>query len=97
MDKQANKDEGWWAFLELCRGLKTTEQLNEFFDFFLTIEEKEDISSRVLISRELLKGEKTQRQIAKDLQVSIAKITRGSNSLKLTSDKLMKIILRDVK
>ena len=37
----------------------------------------------------LLKKQKTQREIAEDLNVSIAKITRGSNELKRTNKKFL--------
>jgi TrpR family trp operon transcriptional repressor len=48
----------------------------------MTQEERRDLTNRFRITRELIKGEKTQREIAKTLNVSIANITRGSNFLK---------------
>ena len=77
------QEDGWWRFLRLCLEVDTPEQLDEFFTFFLTNEERCDLASRFLLVRELIKGEKTQRQIAEDLEVSISKITRGSNAMKL--------------
>jgi TrpR family trp operon transcriptional repressor len=44
---------------------------------------------RCLIIRDLLMQEQTQREIAKNLNVSIAKITRGSNELKRIKDPLL--------
>ncbi|WP_235379204.1 Trp family transcriptional regulator [Candidatus Coxiella mudrowiae] len=41
---------------------------------------------------ELIKGEKTQREISNDLDVSIAKITRVSNALKIIDDKVKTFI-----
>jgi TrpR family trp operon transcriptional repressor len=58
----------------------------------LTPKEKADLKTRILIIKELLKKEKTQRQIAKYLNLSIAKITRGSNELKRTNDKIVKYL-----
>lgn len=82
------EEDGWQSFLELCRGAKGEKELDALFWLILTAEEREDIKTRYLIVKELLKGKKTQRQIAKDLKVSIAKITRGSNILKEASNDL---------
>ena len=62
------------------------------FDLFLTKAEQEDIALRYNIITELLSGKKTQREIAKEFHVSIAKITRGSNALRITDQKIKKII-----
>ena len=86
------KEDGWQQFLELCKQLKTAEQFNEFFDLFLTIEERHAIGDRCAIIKELLKGEKTQREMATDLGTSIAKITRGSNYSKTISKNLRKFL-----
>lgn len=75
-------NEGWKFFLELCVKSNDVELLEKVFDLLFTHEEKEAMSGRIMIIRELMSGEKTQRKIAKDLQISIAKITRGSNALK---------------
>ena len=73
---------GWQAFVDMCINIQDERALAEMFNLFLTAEEKVDIARRFLIVKELVKGEKTQRDIAKFLDVSIAKITRGSNELK---------------
>ena len=95
--KQASGEDGWWCFLALCIELKSSEELNDFFNLFLTIEERNDIADRFLLVRDLLKGEKTQREIAKDLRVSIAKITRGSNSLKTIGEDLRNFLIESIK
>ena len=69
-------------FIELCMTTRNKKTFSELLDFFLTPEERADLAARLLIVKELLKQEKTQRQISKDTNVSIAKITRGSNELK---------------
>ena len=65
----------------------------------LTPEEYENIAKRMLILEALMKKELSQREIAKQYNVSIAKITRGSNELKSKSeaekDKL-KLLLEQV-
>jgi TrpR family trp operon transcriptional repressor len=86
---------GWKGFIELCLASPEEKALRTLFDLFLTQEEKENLATRYLIVKELMKEEKPQRQIAKDLEVSIAKITRGSNELKRINPKLL-AILRDL-
>lgn len=74
--------EGWKGFLQLCLASKDEQVLSDLLTLFLTPEEKDSISMRYLIIEALLSKEKTQRQMAEELKVSIAKITRGSNELK---------------
>jgi TrpR family trp operon transcriptional repressor len=83
--------DGWRGFLKLCREAKNEKELDELFWLFLTPEEREDIQTRFLIVRELIRGKKTQREMAKDLGVSIAKITRGSNFIKQMSKDLRRL------
>lgn len=90
--KSQSNDEGWWGFLHLCSQIKTVKQFDKYFNLFFTEEERASMALRYQIVKELVKGEKTQREIAKDLNVSIAKITRGSNSLKHAESNLKKLI-----
>jgi len=85
---EQNDEEGWWRFLALCQQVESADDWDAFFHVFLTFEEREAIAKRYLIVRELLKGEKSQREVSAEFQVSIAKITRGSNELKQTGDKM---------
>lgn len=87
---------GWRDFIKLCLKTDNEKVLSSLFDFILTQEEKESIALRYLIIKELLKQKKTQRDMAKDLQVSIAKITRGSNELKRTSPKLIEFFKKNI-
>ena len=75
-------------FIKLCLATKDAQALTELFDLFLTLEEKESLALRYKIVKEMVKQEKPQRQIAEDIGVSIAKITRASNALKVISPKL---------
>ncbi|MEM9243135.1 MAG: trp operon repressor [Pseudomonadota bacterium] len=77
---------GWASFLKLCHHSTSIKQCDAIFHLLFTAEERDQLADRVLLVRELLKGEKTQRQIAADLNISIAKITRGSNQLKETNE-----------
>ncbi len=86
----------WKEFINLCRQAEDKEQLTELFDFLFSPEEKQTLTTRILLANVLLKGEKTQREIAKELNVSIAKITRGSNSLKRISDSLKSFLMKEI-
>lgn len=81
-------------FIELCVSENDSHRAIELFDLFFTSEEKEDLAARYLIVKALLKEKKPQRQIAKDLNVSISKITRGSNELKRMSPELLEYLRR---
>ena len=79
---------GWKNFIKICAGITDEKSLALLLELFLTADERSDIALRFLIIRELFSNKKTQREIAKDLHVSIAKITRGSNELKRLNKKL---------
>ncbi len=80
--KQIDED-GWQTFLKLCCKVKTPARLQELFDMFLTIEEKNALAMRALIIKALLKENESQREMSDRLNVSISKITRGSNAIKI--------------
>lgn len=82
----------WRSFIKLCLETKNDKMLSSLFDLLLTQEERENIALRCLIVMDLLKQEKTQRNMAEDLHVSIAKITRGSNELKRMPPKLIEFL-----
>lgn len=86
----------WRGFIEFCQGLKTKENIEEFFDLIFTIEEKIDLTKRLQVIRCLLEGKMTQREISKKINVSIFKITRGSNALKIISKKLEKYLEKEL-
>ena len=90
--KTKTEEDGWRGFLERCLKVKTIKDLEAYFTLFLTTTERQEIAGRYLIVQELLKGEKTQREIAHDLEVSIARITHGSNTLKTTKADLKKFL-----
>ena len=79
---------------ELCRVLavaKDSELLESFFNCLLTPAETADIASRWALVKELREG-KTQRDIAKNLGVSLCKITRGSRELKKPSSGFLRVL-----
>ncbi len=91
MTQELAKD-GWRGFLNLCSSVETSKELDELLWLFLTPKERKDIATRYLIVRELVQEKKTQREMAKDLGVSIAKITRGSNFLKMINKDFRRLL-----
>ncbi|MCH9644760.1 MAG: trp operon repressor [Gammaproteobacteria bacterium] len=87
-------NDGWKQFLGLCLKVKKADELNQFFELFLTPEEQRAIAERCRIVQGLLKQEQSQREIAEELGVSIATITRGSNQLKRTKPSMKASLLR---
>jgi TrpR family transcriptional regulator, trp operon repressor len=83
---------GWREFLKLCTEIKSPDDLNQLFDLFFTLEEKETLASRYNIIKALVENRLTQREIAEKCKVSIAQISRGSNALKIISPKLKEIL-----
>jgi TrpR family transcriptional regulator, trp operon repressor len=91
------KKPGWQNFITLCRRAHSDEELQALFDLLFTLDEQEQLQMRVELLKALLRGDKTQRVIAEDLQVSIAKITRGSNALKTISPELRQYLKTELK
>lgn len=89
-------EDDWWRFLALCNKAISPEKLNEFFELFLTIEERRALANRFLIIEALLKGDRNQRNIARDLGVSISRVSRGSNSLKTISEELRTFLIAEM-
>jgi len=79
---------------ELCTVLsnvKDRELLESFLYCLLTPAETADIASRWALVKALREG-KPQREIAKNLGVSLCKITRGSRELKKTGSAFQRIL-----
>ncbi len=85
-------EDGWRMFLDLCLKTKKSSRLEEFFNLFLTIEEKDHLSSRMQIIKALLNEKLSQREISDKMKVSISQIMRGSNALKIISGDLLKFL-----
>ena len=85
-----NEKDGWRRFLELCQSQSSLEELDALLGAILTHMERHEIAFRVLIFRDLARGEKTQREIARDLPISLALVSRGSNVLKTIDSELRK-------
>lgn len=86
----------WPSFLKLILKTKNTDELSSLLSFFLTIEERESIADRYAIIQGLLENKETQRELSDSLNVSIAKITRGSNALKTLEPKLKLFLTKNI-
>jgi len=84
----------WELVLELFLKAKDKERMDQLLHLFLTITEREFLFDRFRIIQELLLSNQPQREIAKELGVSIAKITVGSNELKKIDGDLKKYLLK---
>lgn len=87
-----NKKKGWCDLIHLCRHTRSDEELDALFQLLFTLDEQEQLATRVELLRALLKGNKPQRVIASELKISIAKITRGSNAMKVISLQLRRFL-----
>lgn len=93
MSKKESTVDGWRRFVDLCLKVKSREQFEELLKLLLTTEERRDVSKRVLLINALLEGALTQREIAKEFKISIARITRGSNALKIVKPDLRSYLI----
>ena len=72
----------WQGFVAQCHQFEEVRDLGVFFDVFLTLSEKDELVKRFNIVKQLLQSNKTQREIARNLKVSIANVSRGANVIK---------------
>lgn len=93
MSKQTGED-GWRPLIDLLSGTKNSDDMEALLQLFLTPEEQDFLAARYLIVLNLLQGEKTQRELAQELHVSISQITRGSNMLKRIDEKTRKYLIK---
>ena len=77
------KDEHWQKVVALLNGQTDQQALQAVLSVLLTAEERDAIGSRLAIMQALLAKQETQREISTRLGVSIAKVTRCSNYLKM--------------
>ena len=75
---------------------RTTDkrEMRSLFEDVFTDADRTDIAKRWYIFKELYKGT-PQRKIAKDMEVSLCKITRGSKTLK-NDQSVIKRVLSDL-
>ncbi|WP_150465442.1 trp operon repressor [Francisella sp. SYW-2] len=86
-----NSNKGWQQFINILSETSDPQDINIICDFLLTKEEKEQLSKRVLLTKELIKKTKSQREISKEIGISICTVTRCSNALKDCSTRVKEI------
>ena len=79
---------------QILSDLKTSVEVEQFLNEILTESEIETLSKRWRILN-LLKDGVSQREIAKDLGVSLCKITRGSRLLKNENSITAKFLIKE--
>ena len=79
---------------KLVKRLGSEVEMENFFKELLTESEIETLSKRWRILDMLVKG-KTQREIAKELQVSLCKVTRGAKILKDKDSVLGRYLIKE--
>ena len=79
---------------ELVKNLDTTAEISNFFKELLTESELDTLSKRWRILT-MLKDGYTQREIAKELQVSLCKVTRGAKIVKDKKTILSKYLIKE--
>ena len=52
--------QGWQQFLKMCLAIKDWAELDSFLGFLLTVEEREQIATRILLTKALLEKKKSQ-------------------------------------
>ena len=86
------KSEYWVRVIRLLQSQQDEGALQALMGVLLTREERAAVGSRLAIMQALLAGDESQREIARRIGVSIAKVTRCSNYLKTLSDAEMAMI-----
>lgn len=81
---------------KLVKNLHSESEVESFFKELLTESEIETLSKRWRIL-ELLHNGISQRNIAKELQVSLCKVTRGSKILKNKDSVITRYLIREDK
>ena len=88
---------GWQQLINILSGNSDSQDISIICDFLLTKEEKEQLSKRVLLTKELIKKSKSQREISKEIGISICTVTRCSNALKDCSARVKEIFSENIK
>ena len=80
---------------KLVKNLHTETEIELFFKELLTESEIQTLSKRWCILN-MLKDGSTQRDIAKELKVSLCKVTRGAKILKDKKSVLAKYLIKEI-
>ena len=91
MDTKELEKQGAEKLAQIFATISDKDQLLSLFDELFTDNELKALSKRWLLMEKLNNGE-TQREIAKDLGISLCKITRGSKLLKDEKSAVKKLL-----
>lgn len=80
---------------KLVKNINTEAEITAFFKELLTESEIETLSKRWRILGMLKQGY-TQREIAKELQVSLCKVTRGAKIMKDGTSTLARYLVKEI-
>ena len=89
---QIKKNKNLSEICSIASKLKTAEDIESFLSELLTPSELEDVTKRWEIFK-MLHGKKPQRSIAKELSVSLCKVTRGAKIYKTGSSIIMQTLI----
>ena len=81
---------------KILKNIESSKEIQNFLLELLTESEVETLSKRWRIVKMLIGG-KTQRDIAKELNVSLCKVTRGSKILKNKDSVISKKLKKEIK
>ena len=90
-------ERNWTQLLAQCAKNRSPGFFASLFHELLTENERVDLVKRLLVFKMLIEGKESQRSIAKQLDVSIVKITRCSNCLKQMDSKIIEFIKKEIK
>ena len=91
---EAKMDDNLSEIIEIFSNTTDKREMRSLFEDVFTDAERTDIAKRWYIFKELYKGT-PQRKIAKDMEVSLCKITRGSKTLK-NDESVIKRVLSEL-
>ncbi|MFZ9035620.1 MAG: trp operon repressor [Francisellaceae bacterium] len=81
-------ENNWDRLVQLLTEIQSPQQMSAMLDYLLTMDEKHQLANRLALTELMLNGQMPQREIAKNLNISISTVTRCSNALKHLDDEL---------
>ncbi len=70
------------AFYKAFVGLKNVKEVEKFFYDMFTSDERKTFAERWKLITKILEGGKTQRELAAELKISLARVNHGNKQVK---------------